>query len=271
MVALARSRAAIAAVVLLLFALPVTAEAEEVTTAELAQLIADAAEDQESRNRLLEVTSLDGEPIDMGAILSADAEDDASRLDTLEGLLADRKTTSLDGAELRTEAADIVSKPPFTAAAASSSSILDRLWRFISSLFGNDGAQGLALIAIVVVALLVAIPVLNRLVVRRHDQPNEVTMKPVRRDFYAEAQNAAATGDHEAAVRLLVLDGADYLESRRVVPNAATTSTATVRPIATETHFLDRFDEIAYGGDAAVSQDVGEAISSWQRLKRRFT
>lgn len=268
---LARRCGALAFALLLLLAFPGRALGEDVTTAELSQLITDAAGDRDSRARLFEVTSLDGQPIDMGAVLGGGAADEASRLDALRDLLVDPEPTSLDGLELRAEAAEIVSKPPFTAAPVTAPGILDRLWTFMSGLFGNDGVQGLALVAIVVIALVVAIPVLNRLVGRRNQLPDEIAASTVRRDFYAEAQDAAATGDHEAAVRLLFLDGADYLESRQLVPNAATTSTSTVRPMARETHFLDRFDEIAYGGDIAASQDVDEALSAWQRLKRRLT
>ena len=71
-------------------------------------------------------------------------------------------------------------------------------------------------------------------------------------------------------MRLLFLDGAQHLQTIGSVKNAATTSTATVRRMTDDEAFLNRFDEIAYGGAAADERDVAQARTSWQRLKQRW-
>lgn len=271
MVARALRRATSVATVLLLLVASGSAAAEDITSQELADLVAEAGDDTESFDRLKNVTSVDGMPANVDTILDGSIQDTAIRLETLRQVLRG-STGSLDGSELRAEAAEITSKPPFAAAPATGSGPLDRVWRFLGSLFGSEGAQGIALLAIAIVALVVAVWVLRRLVNKSGRVPHIATAaaEKAKRDLYAEAQTAAAAGDHETAVRLLFLDGAEYLEAHQAVASAATTSTSTVRSIAQETKFLDRFDEIVYGGRIARDQDVSESDSAWLRLKRRF-
>jgi hypothetical protein len=246
----------------------VPAAADDVSGLELSQLVDAAQDSNQARADLDTITSVDGTAVDMGLVLDGLADDD-TRLDTLNRLLRDSDPQRLDGPALRSEAAEILSNPPYAAEVAGNSSVFDRLWRVIAGLFGNGAIQGLSFVAIVAIALLVAIPVINRLVGRRQRLPEEAVASVAARDFAAEAVNAAGSGDFDEAVRLLFLDGAEYLERQRVVPSAATTSSSTVRPIVTDTRFLDRFDEIAYGGAEAANDDVHEARTSWQQLKRR--
>jgi hypothetical protein len=259
---------ALLALTLALVILPGAAGAEDVGTAEFAERVDRAIAGDESALRA--VTAIEGTPVDGEALVAGDPSRQ-NRLDTLHQLLqyapADR-----DADALRGQAEAIVTNPPYSAELAADSGVLARIIDFLGRLLGNGAAQGLALLVVALIALAVAIPLLNRIATRRQSNtPRPVADTQQRPSYAAAAEEAAAHGDFATAVRMLFLDGVEHLEARRAVPDAGTASTATVRQISGNEAFLDRFDEIAYGGSPAGNADVGEARSGWQRLKRKFT
>jgi hypothetical protein len=249
---------------------PGAAVAEDVTGAEFRARVDRAISGEESALR--SVTAVDGVPVDGAALLDGQPTMRRSRLNTLQNLLESAPSSGLDGDALQKQAEEIVTNPPYSAELAADGSLFGRILDFLGRLFGNDAAQGLALLIVALIALAIAVPVLNRIATRSRGSESPEAREPQRRaDYQAEAVAAEAQGDFATAVRMLFLDGVDYLESARAVPDAGTTSTATVRRISGDADFLDRFDEIAYGGARAGSADVGQARSGWQRLKRRIT
>lgn len=250
-------------------AVSATALADDVTRTEFADLVAQARNGDVAG--LEGVTSVEGAPVDVAPLLAGTSAEREARLETLRRELATTTTPSLDSEQLRAEAEAIVSNPPFSAEATSDSGLLGRIVDFFARLLGNDAAQGVALLIVAVTALLIAIPLLNRRVTRRQSAATAVPEPGPRTDYRTEAESAAAQGEFAAAVRMLFLDGAEHLEQSRAVPDAATTSTATVRRLAGDQRFLDRFDEIAYGGLPADNADVDQARAGWQRLKERWS
>jgi hypothetical protein len=222
-----------------------------------------------SVDQLVGITSIDGNPVDMTVVLDASPAQLQTRLETLKLIIAAGRP-DFDGATLRDQARDIVSKPPFSAGVVSNNGILSRIVRFIGDLFSSTSAQGLGLAVIVAVALVIGYLVLDRTVAHKQAVASAAHPTPPSVDYRAEADAAAAGGDFAGAVRLLFQDGARHLEQLDVVLDAATTSTATVRPLTNERHFLDRFDAIAYGGAKAQGDDVAEARRSWDALTNRL-
>lgn len=245
-----------------------TASAEDVSTAEFAELVDRAV--AADTGGLVEVSSVDSIPVDINdLILSGSLDEREIRLETLRRVLSDSSATDLDSSVLRSDAREIISNPPYSASASGGDSWLERVVEFLATILGNSAVPGIAILVVIVIALVIAIPVLNGVTGRRQAE-GKPTLEPSQRvDFGAAATEAEERGDHRAAVRLLFLDGAKHLEANKVVANAATTSTTTVRRISEETEFLDRFDEIAYGGSDAQSTDVSQARTAWQRLKDR--
>ncbi|MDJ0952361.1 MAG: hypothetical protein QNJ81_01655 [Acidimicrobiia bacterium] len=253
------------AVVLALLVVPTSAAAEDVTVAEAVDLV-----DQRRMADLAAVTSIDGRPVDMDVVLGDETDDSLERLDSLRLILLEPESgPELDSASLRSEAEDITSNPPYAAGIAQGGGILGRVLDFLGQIFGNTAAQGIAIVVVIAIALAVAIPLLNRLAMRRERPVAEAGAETHAEDYGAAALTAESRGEHGQAVRLLFLDGAQHLQGSGIVKDAATTSTATVRKMADDDAFLDRFDEIAYGGSTADEGDVAQARSGWQRLKQR--
>jgi hypothetical protein len=260
---------ALLALTVALAILPGAAGAEDVSTAEFADRVDQAIAGDESALRA--VTAIAGTPVDGEALVAGEPALRQNRLDTLHQLLQSAPA-DLDADALRRQAEAIVTNPPYSAELAADNGVFARIIAFLGRLFGNDAARGLALLVVALITLAVAIPLLNRIATRRQPNgPRPVAAIQQRPSYEAAAEEAAGRGDFAAAIRMLFLDGVEHLEAHRAVPDAGTTSTATVRQISGDEAFLDRFDEIAYGGSPAGFADVGEARSGWQRLKRKFT
>jgi hypothetical protein len=243
------------------------AHASDVSADEFNRLVTEAA-DSGDTGELAEVTSIDGAPVDMTAVLDGSARDLAARLDSLSQLGDGRER--FDGRVLRDQAGEILSNPPFSAEVASNSSLLGRLVEFVGRLFSGTGARGVGLLAIAGITLAAGFLTLDRLVTRRRATVAAPTTSPTPVDYRSRAEKAASTGAFAEAVRFLFVDGAHSLAAMKVVPDAATTTTATVRRLTDDDRFLERFNEIAYGGATAESDDVAQARLSWDHLKRRL-
>lgn len=244
------------------------AAASDVSADEFARLVAEAATSGNT-DQVAAITSIDGSPVDMATVLDGSPREQRARLYTLDRLTGAGQP-SFEGDALRNQASDITSHPPFTAEVATNDGIFSRIIEFIADIFNTTGARGLGLVVIIAVAFVVGYLVLDRFATRRQATTASPSPALASVDYRSEADAAAATGDYSGALRMLFLDGAQHLERLRVVRNAATTSTATVRALAQNPRFLDRFDAVAYGGDTAMSDDVAEARRSWDALQKRL-
>lgn len=250
--------------------MPEVAAAEDVDAEEFAARVERALGGDETDLRA--VTAVDGGPVAGETLLADNPDEQRARLETLRDLISSEVGFELDAAEIREQAEEIVTNPPYSAEVANDGGLFARVFDFLSRLFGNEAAQGLALLIVALAALAVAIPVFNRIASRRQRrEADPIATEASRVDYTTAAEKATERGDFAEAVRMLFLDGVEHLEASRAVPDAGTTSTAAVRRLSGNESFLDRFDEIAYGGSPAGEADVKEAHSGWQRLKRRFT
>jgi hypothetical protein len=246
------------------------AQAGDVSGSEFSRLVTEAPDNPAALAVLTGVTSVDGVPVDMATVLDGSPADQASRLKSL-ARLTGAPDSGLDGDSVRAQAEDIISKPPFSAKAASSDDLLSRVFAFIGDILDNPAGRGIGLVVIALIALLAGYLALNRMVTRRwvpESAPGSIAVVP--EDYRTQADTAEASGDFAAAVRLLFIDGTHRLERLHAVRDADVASTATVRPLAGDNRFLDRFDEIAYGGAAAQRDDVAAARRGWDALARRL-
>ena len=226
--------------------------------------------DSQDRAALAEVTSVEGEPIDMEVILAGTNLESGRRLESLHTLISNPESPNLNAAELQAQVESIISNAPYSAGTTQESGWLVRALEFIAEFFDNAASRGIVLAAVIAIVLALAVPVLNRMANRRERSAAETSDEPERPiDYEAAARTASERGELEQAVRLLFLDGAQHLQQSGALQNAATTSTATVRPMTDDDGFLDRFDEIAYGGSRAHLEDVDQARVGWQHLKQR--
>lgn len=262
------------AVIALLLSSSQAAVAQEVSTPEFSTLVENAQEDPGATSQLREIRSIDGFETDMAQIIDGSTSNQQHQISSLDRLVDETTDAARSADELRTEARDIVSEPPFNAEQAVGTGLLEQVVNFLARVLSGDGMTGIALFIVAAVALAIAVPVLLRMARVREQSGSapEVATAAASNPNYAEAAGQAeANGDFDRAIRLLFLDGVDYLEQVDVVRSAATTSTATVRRLSKETEFLDTFDAVAYGGLSAKAGDVAEAKTAWGRLKaRRF-
>jgi hypothetical protein len=242
--------------------------AVDVSTDDFTRLVAGAVESDDFEP-LADVTSIDGQPIDISRILDGTPANVKNRLNTLRQVGED-PAGQLDAETLRAQADEIVSNPPYSAEAASGVGILARIARFVEDALSNSATRGIGLIILLGLVFLAGFLILNRLVDRPMHVGQESTPTVTGVDYRSQAEAAAASGDFSGAVRLLFVDGSHLLEVLNVVRHAGVTSSATVRPLTEDHDFLDRFDEIAYGGAEAHDNDVTQARNSWDALGKRL-
>ena len=85
----------------------------------------------------------------------------------------------------------------------------------------------------------------------------------------AAADRAAASGDHELALRLRFKAGLVRLErAGRIGPSSGRTNGDVRRQLESEsfTALADRFDEVVYGGDDATAGDDRDARDGWRHV-----
>lgn len=281
MVATSRQLAGVvAASFLVLLTATAPGVAQETTGPEFAQLVERALTDESAAAVLRRIESIDGVPVDMNAVLGGDDTHRRSRLTTLQDLAGPTEFPNADATQLRGEAAQILSQPPFVGRVAEDTNLLDRIARAIGNLFSDNLASGWSLLLVIAGATALLIPAMTWLTRRRArlrrtagsvTKPEEHETEE-QEDLVAAAIRAEEEGDFDAALRLLFRSGTDDLEARGVVRNGAAASTATIRRLVRHNgdRFLDRFDEIAYGGSTAEHDDVVESRRSWTRLIERW-
>ncbi len=256
------------AALLTLSAAPATAE--DLTTPEFIELLEEAVEGESVTSDLTQVQTVDGIAVDIGPVASGDTAEVAARLRTLQSLATTAETPP-ESSDLREQASEITSNPPFTAEVAGGAGWFETAMNFIGRIFSGDLASGFALFVLIAITLLVAIPALTWLARRPtasdSREPAAATPEPV--DYVAAAAEAENAGDYGRALRLLFRGGVLDLEAEGKLTNSAAATTNSVRRLAPTTEFLDRFDEVAYGGSEARNEDVGASRRSWADLLRR--
>lgn len=266
---------------------PGSAHAIDVSPAELARLARRARSEAGAFARLERVTSVEGVPVNLAqALRGASGKRLNRRLSTLAsgGVARFGSTTSRD----RRRAREVLSQRrfhtqevprPFAGLLRRIGRLLQPVGNAFSAAFGwlarrlpGGDSSVWALLAALVLAAGAAISV--RLGHRRARTTARLDPAPStpRRDARAlerAAEEAAAAGDYEGAVRLRFVAGLlrlDQIQAIRFRPSL-TTSEITGALSSTELEALARsFDEIAYGGRRALPADLEQARAGWRRL-----
>lgn len=269
------------------------ARATEMTAEEVSDLAEVAAHDEDARDRLEEVDSIDGRAVDMRRLLrGADGEEIVERV----GVLVDSTEALAPPSEgsPRDDAREILSdrrfRPPpiprpFRSIVETIADLLQpivdaiaRFFRWIARGFGAiadetpGGAIGLwLLIAAIVLAITIA---RTRSVVATRARSLATT--PSSRDARDDpkrleilASEAEERGEHDLAVRLRFRAGLLRLGAAKVIPRRPSLTTGELRRLLASRDF-DRlgtaFDEIAYGGRPAAADDSADARTVWAKL-----
>ncbi len=265
---------------------PSPAAATDVSAEELARLARRARSDAGALAQLRHVSSVGGAPVDVASALEgADGDRLRSRLTAL---AAQRAGTSQDPELQRSQAREVLSQRryreqevprPF----AGLFSFLGRLLKpvgdaftaafsFLARLLPGGDSSVWAVLGLVVVVGAAAISL--RLGRRRAQASEQGTARSRLRSLDERALERAAdaaalAGDHSRAVRLRFLAGLLRLDKADAITwrPSLTTSEVEARISSPEFESLARsFDEIVYGGRAAVFEDSEQARAGWQRV-----
>jgi hypothetical protein len=260
------------------------ASAQTVTSAQLQDLAARAANDPRALAQLRAVREVDGRPVDIGrALAGADGPELASRLQVLSG--GAPAGTAAAGDEARREAQEVLNgrrfKParvprPFAGILRTLGRWLEpvgeplgRVWRrVVDTVPGRLFLIG----AVFLVAALLSV----RLVGRRspgnvhRSRPFGVGGDGLDPDEL-ERQAAAAerAGDLDHAVRLRFVAGVLRLDRAGVIAYRSSLTTGQLRSRLQSPAFSElagAFDEIAYGGRPADESDLRAAADGWPRV-----
>jgi hypothetical protein len=266
---------------------PSPAAASDVSAEELARLAGRARLDAGALAQLRQVTSVGGAPVDVASVWEgAEGERLASRLNALAGQGAG--TPSVSRRQQRTEALDVLSQRryreqevprPFAGLFAFLGRLLEPVgdafttaFRFLArQLPGGDSSVW----AVLGLGVLAGAAAVSLRLGRRRAQASEQASSRSRRQSLDEraleraADAAAQAGDHAAAVRLRFLAGLLRLDKTDAITfrPSLITSEIEARISSPEFESLARsFDEIVYGGRAAVPEDSERARAGWQRV-----
>lgn len=249
--------------------------AQETTSTDFARLVEQALGNESAVAELRKIESIDDVPVDLDAILSGDPSNQQSQLVTLQKVADDTGIPSADAANLRADAAEILSNPPFAVRRADNDDLFGRLMRAIGNLFSGEVASVWVLLLVIAGGIALLVPAITWLTHRgtalRRVKAGTMEAKH-QEDLVLAATRAEEAGNFDEAVRLLFRSGTGELEDRGAVRNGETASTATIRRLLRRDsdQFLERFDEIAYGGDNAEHDDVTESRRSWTRLVEKW-
>ena len=292
-----RSIACCTFAVALLGAFPATATALDVDRDELLEL-AERTEDDAALERLRDVDSVEGTPVDVRRILEGAGSAAAER--RIRSLVSDlalgTSSEAPPAATAREQARAILRQDkyratpvprPFRGVLEAISDALrpvgDALAAFfdwVADLFdaladATPGGANTLWLTIGIAVVAAAILYTQRVVARRAAAGSrERLLEAAERGedpkvLEREAAAAEERGDHELAVRLRFRAGLLRLDAARVIPARDSLTTGEVRRLLRSPTF-DRigstFDEIAYGGRVARPEDSAESHSGWQRV-----
>ena len=266
---------------------PSTAAATDVTPEELARLAGRAGTDAGALAQLREVTSVGGAPVDVASALEgAEGEGLRSRL---EALAEQRAGTSPPAPEQqKSEAREVLSQRryreqelprPFAGVFAFLGRLLEPVgdaftaaFRYLARLLPGGDSSVWVVLGLLVVAGAAAVSLrLGRRRTQASEQnPSRSRLRSLdERALERAAYAAAGAGDHGRAVRLRFLAGLLRLDKIDAITwrPSLITSEVEARISSPEFESLARsFDEIVYGGRAAVPEDSERARAGWQRV-----
>jgi len=251
-----------------------------------------AAGDAAALAELRRIDSVGGVPVQLGRALDAPAAERRARLRALARAGA---PAAAEPVEARERAAAILRDPRFgTREPAQRTRVnggwLDRVSHRIGRLLhrllphrsggvGGGGGPGWlsGLLELAAVAVVVALVVLGiRALLRRPRRPAsvrgdaaEVAAPAGVPALLRAAEEAEASGDLEAALRLRFRAGLRVLQERRVVPWR---DSVTTREVSRRVRLRDfdllarRFDEVVYGRRPAALDDIDAARTGWERV-----
>ena len=283
----ALGRLAATLVAALALAAPAPAAAEEVTAAELSALAERAGADETARERLLEVDSVDGRPVDVRAALAGgEGEDLARRAEVLAAGVREAGA-SRSPADDRRRAQSVLEQRRFRGAdvprpfARPLEWLGDRLQPIADWLegLGDDVPGGpivlwMALSALIVAAALAitSTTIRRRAVAIERARAAALPASEDPRALEREADSAERDGDWERAVRLRFRAGLLRLDRRHVIDYRPSLTTGEVARAVASPAFGEvgeRFDAIAYGGRPAERQDAEHARRGWAEVLAR--
>ena len=266
---------------------PSPAAATDVSAEELARLAGRALSDAGALAQLRQVTSVGGAPVDVASALEgAKGEQLASRLNALAAQGAG--PPSVARRRQRTEALEVLSQRryreqevprPFAGLFAFLGRLLEPVgdaftaaFRFLARLLPGGDSSVWAVLGLGVVAGAAAVSL--RLGRRRAQASEQASSRSRRRSLDERALERAAdaaaqAGDHAGAVRLRFLAGLLRLDKTDAITfrPSLITSEIEARISSPEFESLARsFDEIVYGGRAAMPEDSERARAGWQRV-----
>ena len=266
---------------------PGPASATDVSTRELSRLAQRARSDTGALEQLRKVTSVGGAPVDVASALEgARGERLRSRLNAL---MQQVEGTSVRAPERpRSEAREVLSQRryreqevprPFAGLFAFLGRLLEPIgdaftaaFRFLARLLPGGDSSVWAVLGLVVVTGAAAV---SLRLGRRRAQASEQASSQTRigrldeRALERAADAAALAGEHDRAVRLRFLAGLLRLDRARAIAwrPSLVTSEVEARISSPEFAALARsFDEIVYGGRAAVPEDSERARAGWRRV-----
>jgi hypothetical protein len=261
-------------------AVPATAAADAVTSAELAALGVRAAYDGQARNQLLAVDRVDGQPVDVRAALSsARGREVTARTRLLVQVLGEQEGTP---AADRRQAAAVLDERRFKGATLPQPLKKPLQWlgdriEPIATWLNDRGTvvPGGPVVLWMILAALVVIAAgsLTGTTIRRRALAIERALAaavPEADDPNAlerTADRAEQDGDYERAVRLRFRAGLLRLDRRRVLAYRPSLTTGEVARAIRAPAFAEigaRFDEIAYGGREAEREDAEAAKRGWK-------
>ena len=244
------------------------AHATDVTSSELQSLAREAVDSTEARDELMRVTSVDGQPADIGGALEdVDGQPLLERLQALQRIEAGADEGVGDPSG---QARDILEEERFHGGQAPGpfKSFVDWLRtlvpdeppvpRFVAILLG---------IMLIVLAYLLARRFLNRRIAlsaaTRHALAPDSEDPQVLERRAAEAE---AAGNLEAALRLRFRAGLLRLDRRGAIAFRPSITTHEVRRTLRSNDFdalSSTFDDVVYGGREPHSEDVEQARERW--------
>jgi hypothetical protein len=259
-----------------------TATATDVSQHDVERLAAASATNTASREALRAITSIDGAPVDMAALLDGAADGEVAR--RVEALTAVLDGASANAASAGARARAILASKEYTErdfpkpVRRPVEWVGDRLrafWHWLDlSLPG--GAWVVWVVVGGLVALAVAIATTS--VVRRRVAGGalltvrtnvDVDGAPTARQLDSLAETAERHGDLRAALRLRFQAGLTRLGASHVIdsPDTATGDQLARRLRSGRFDRLRRtFDEVIYGGRAATAADLTEARTEWPHV-----
>ena len=277
--------------------LPVgAASADDVSRAEAAELAAGAARgDSSAMEHLRAVTTVDGRPVDLDAILTGDDGARSARLSELAGIWSEpgREPTGTDRASTATadreRAAAVLGQRefhepgvprPFRRPLQWLGERIAELWggavHLLAPVLGTRAAA-FVLVATLVAALVGVLTVAIRRISRGQTETAgrgtrwlvDPTLDPS--DLERRAAAASAAGDYDTAVRLryeaglLRLVEAGRLELR---PDTTATGAAATVDDPTMDDITATFEQVVYGGRPATAADDSASRDGWPMVLR---